>query len=536
MRRDLVVALALLGACRSRSDEPAPTPSRAVRTADPAAAGSTIAKRDYIGPDACGECHAEQHAQWATSLHPVMNQLAQGDAVIGDFGGAVVRYAGGEVKLDRDAKGFTMTLVKGERTVRYRVTRTIGKRSLQEYVGTEEPGGTEEVRLPFGWWPKRGGWYPQPYFDPWLAEDDVDVYTPVREPWAERCPWCHSTYAFEQRIARASAHPVGHGFEQQLVAPPGTDRLVIDQQVTVGISCESCHLGGRAHAAGAPIHFVPQGAETRPGAAKPSTFASERASAAIVNTVCAQCHSGPSPRLADGTALRNSSEALDLAASPCTTARCTDCHDPHRGGFDERRAIAACTTCHPAFADPASARLHAGHEAGTTCLDCHMPKIVMGIDRFVRTHRISSPTDPRVLATAGPNACNLCHLDRSIAWTVGELRREFEVRLDPQGWKAYADLDMAVGEVWLTHVEPALRLIAAAAYARSPLGASMMPELLRGLSDPLAHVRSWTLLAIEELLHRRITDAEFDPRASAEQRARQIVHLRAAPLRSTGAR
>jgi hypothetical protein len=420
-----------------------------------------------------------------------------------------------------------MTLAKDERTVRYRVTRTIGKRSLQEYVGVEEPGGIEPVRLPFGWWPKRGGWYPQPYFDPWLVEDKVDVYAPVREPWSERCPWCHSTYAFEQRIARAALRPVGHGFEQQFIADPGSEKLGISAQITVGISCESCHLGGRAHAAGAPIHFVPQGAQARPGAAIPTTFARERADAAIVNTVCAQCHSGPSPRLADGTALRNSSEAIDLAASACTTARCTDCHDPHRGGFDEKRAIAACTTCHPALADPA----HAGHEAGTTCLDCHMPKVVMGIDRFVRTHRISSPTDPRVLATAGPNACNLCHLDRSIAWTVAELRREFEVRLDPQRWKGYGDPDAAVGEVWLTSTEPALRLIAAAAYARSPLGAAMVPELVRGLADPLAHVRAWTVFALEEVLHRRITDAEFDPRATPEQRARQIVRMRAAPLR-----
>ena len=557
----MLVGLAVPAGCRGRGDAPgsgsgpgsgpgsAAAPVR-TRLPNPAAAGSTIARRDYIGPAACGECHPDQHAQWATSLHPVMNQLARGDAVIGDFAGVVVRYAGGEVRFDRDTKmGYTMTLAKGARTVRYRVTRTIGRRSLQEYVGIEAPAdGAEasgaEVRLPFGWWPKRGGWYPQPYFDPWLPEDQVDVYAPVRESWAERCPWCHSTYAFEQRIARASARPVGHGFEQQFVAEagprmegagvtpaPGIDRLAVEQQVTVGISCESCHLGGRAHAAGAPIHFVPHGAEPRPGAAVPTTFARERADAAIVNTVCAQCHSGPSPRLADGTALRNSSEALDLAASPCATARCVDCHDPHRGGFDELRAIAACTGCHDALADPASARTHAGHAPATTCLDCHMPRLVMGIDRFVRTHRISSPTDPRVLASAGPNACNLCHLDRSIAWTVDELRTQFEVRLDPRGWKSYGHPEAAVGEVWLGSAEPALRLIAAAAYARSPLGAFMVPELVRGLADPLAHVRTWTLLALEQLLHRRISDAEFDPRAPPEERARQLERLRLRPAR-----
>src|SRR5665647_2484553 len=140
MRRDLVLAFGLLAACR-RSDEPAPAPApapHAARVPNPAAGGSTITRADYIGPAACGECHPDQLTQWATSLHPVMNQRPQRDAVIGAFGGTVVRYAGGEARFDGDAKaGYTMALTKAGRTVRYRVTRTIGKRYLQEYVGVE---------------------------------------------------------------------------------------------------------------------------------------------------------------------------------------------------------------------------------------------------------------------------------------------------------------------------------------------------------------------------------------------------------------
>ncbi|MDX2094057.1 MAG: ammonia-forming cytochrome c nitrite reductase subunit c552 [Kofleriaceae bacterium] len=488
------------------------------------AAGSTIAAADYIGPDTCGECHPDQHAQWSRSLHRVMNQRAeQVDAVIGDFDNAVVRYAGGEARFARDGSAYTMTLARDGRTVRYRVTRTIGHRGLQEYVGVEEGGSGTEVRLPFGWWPKRAGWFPQPYFDPWFAkETDFDAYAPVREPWAERCPWCHSTYPFEQRIARANARDVGHGMEQFFIAAPGPDRLATETQVTVGISCESCHLGGRGHAKGAAIHLVPEGAAPRAGAPVPTTFTAERRDPAVVNTVCAQCHSGPSPRLPDGTALRNSSEALDLAASACTTARCIDCHDPHTGGSAEARAIAACTGCHPAFADPS----HGGH-AAASCLDCHMPRMVMGIDRVVRTHRISSPTNPAMLGVAAPNACNLCHVDRSIVWTVDELAHRYEVRLDPRGWNAYGDLELPVGEVWRTSKEPALRLVAADAYARSPLGKLALPALLEGLADPLPHLRAWTLFAVERVLDRRIPLTELDVRASAEVRARQLAKLRA---------
>jgi hypothetical protein len=497
--------LVLVCACSSASDPPPPTKApRGTTTAD-----STVAARDYIGPDACGECHPDQHKAWRASLHSTMNQRAAPAAILGTD--VTLDYAGGTMTFQRASQ--TMTLAKGDRTERYRVTRTIGTRGLQEYVGIAE-GTREEVRLPFAWWPRKSGWYPQPYFDPWLDEAAFDPYARVTEPWAERCPWCHSTYPFAQRIARSAARRVGHGLEQFFESPPAGDRLAVDQQVSVGISCESCHLGGRAHAAGAPIHFIPVGAPAVDGAPRPTTFAAERADPAIVNRVCAQCHSGPSPRFPDGSATRNSSEALDLAASACT-ARCVDCHDPHRADSreDDARAIAACTRCHGKLAGAAHAG--PGHDK-TSCLDCHMPKIVMGIDRHVRTHRIGSPTDRRMLGAAGPNACNLCHLDRSIKWTTDALLERYFVKRDPVG-----PYSASVGETWLASKEPAIRLIGAAAYARSPLGRPAVPALARLLDDPRAYVRVWVAFALEDILG----PIDYDPRAPTAVRHEQAMRL-----------
>src|SRR5439155_26597678 len=139
-----------------------------------------------------------------------------------------------------------------------------------------------------------------------LAESKFDACAPIAQPWAARGPWCHSPYPFAQRIARSDTLGIGHGHEQAVTLDqPGSDVLALDEQVTVGISCESCHLGGRVHAAGGPIHLVPHGVAA--SALPDEPFAAERADARIVNQTCAQCHSGPSPRLADGTALRNSS-------------------------------------------------------------------------------------------------------------------------------------------------------------------------------------------------------------------------------------
>ena len=454
--------------------------------------GSTITSRDYVGPARCGECHADEHARWSQSLHRVMNaRVADPGAVIGDFTGATIAYDGGTARFSRDGDAYTMTLAKRGREVRYRVTRTIGRRGLQEYVGVGDDG--VEVRLPFGWWPRYGGWAPQAAFDAWL-DGSFDAYAPVHEPWAERCPWCHSTYPFEQRIARASGERrTGHGLEQFFVAAPAGDRLDVAAQVTTGISCESCHLGGRDHVAGGPSPLVPRGAEPRPGAPVATRFADERRDPTIVNGTCAQCHSGPSPRLADGTSLRNSSESLDLGRAPCSGITCIDCHDPHRADTraadTDTRAVAACVRCHDRFADPATAKVHAGHDA-VGCLDCHMPRVVMGIDRYVRTHRISSPHQ-----TPEINACNLCHLDRSFDWARATLADRFGVRAGMSGVHE-------AGRAWLDSKHPAIRLIAAAAYARSPLGVDERSRITAGLVDPLPYVRAWTRFALDSLENR----------------------------------
>jgi hypothetical protein len=500
-------------------------------SADTNADGSNIARADYIGPNACGECHSEQYAAWSKSLHRVMNARPEDDgAVIGDFGGATLAYAGGEARFTREGRTYYVTTARGAEIVRYRVTRTIGRRGLQEYVGIAD-GRTEEVRIPFGWWPRGGGWFPQPYFDPWLGEESAfDAYAEVEDPWAERCPWCHSTYPFVQRIARVSMpHGAGMGLERLFTSTAGSERLATAEQVTIGISCESCHLGGRVHAAAGErsgIHFVPQGAMRLPDTpALPDRFADERKDAYVVNAVCAQCHTGASPRLADGGAVRNSSEVLDLVASSCRGVKCTDCHDPHRADSraDDQRSIAACTRCHARFAGAEAARRHAGdgHDHAT-CLDCHMPRIVMGIDRFVRTHRISSPRDQRQYVEGATNACNLCHLDRTLQWTVDALRDNWRVGITPRG-----QLDVPAGKLWLDSPRSELRILVAHAYTHTSLAKAALLDLARGLADPLPYVRTWTKFAVEDILGRRLGLQELDPRAPADVRARQLEALKA---------
>jgi hypothetical protein len=50
-----------------------------------------------------------------------------------------------------------------------------------------------------------------------------------------------------------------------------------------------------------------------------------------------------------------------------------------------------------------------------------MPYTTYGLLRAQRSHRISSPSIAATVDTGRPNACNGCHLDRTLAWSADKL-------------------------------------------------------------------------------------------------------------------
>jgi formate-dependent nitrite reductase cytochrome c552 subunit len=77
---------------------------------------------------------------------------------------------------------------------------------------------------------------------------------------------------------------------------------------------------------------------------------------------------------------------------------------------------AACTQCHGEARFTTRIGEHTFHKvdsSGSECLNCHMPHTTYALLKGIRSHQIESP---RVRASARygvPNACNLCHLDRT---------------------------------------------------------------------------------------------------------------------------
>jgi len=84
----------------------------------------------------------------------------------------------------------------------------------------------------------------------------------------------------------------------------------------------------------------------------------------------------------------------------------------------------ACLQCHTQMQDDAALVAHTHHpvhSAGSRCYNCHMSYTTYGLLKAIRSHTIDSPDVATTLSTGRPNACNQCHLDRTLAWTANSL-------------------------------------------------------------------------------------------------------------------
>ena len=261
--------------------------------------------------------------------------------------------------------------------------------------------------------------------------------------------------------------------------------------------------------------------------------------------MCARCHTEERPTYANGAHTWHSAEFTDAVNGACylsptgsqKTLTCTHCHDPHGPSVkltaaDLKTANQLCISCHEEYREASALAAHTHHEptsTGSNCLDCHMPRITEGLRNVVRSHRITSPTERSMIEKNQPNACNLCHLDKPIDWTINRLREWYG------DGHEYADFELnsnypnragAVGAGWLQGRHQPTRLVGADALARNEL-ASNLPALLAVLAnDDNAEVRRFTQRRIEERLQLRLRDEGYAFYQHQDQRRAVIARIR----------
>ncbi len=506
----------------------------------------------FVGSDRCRACHPSAYASWHRSWHRTMTQKVGPDTTIASFDGRSLPHPDGAHQVERRGDEFWLRMpdanwllaraaagpeaVAAEVPLRWqRALMSTGAHHMQMYWVAAEPG-RRLVAFPFSWSVEAQTW----------VANEATLLRP-REPyvvyaWNEVCLKCHAVAG----------------------APESSASAVETEVAELGIACEACHGPAQAHveAEAAPLrrYLARLRDEPRAEIVNPARLDARRSS-----EICGQCHAasvfadhqawlgrGSGYRagapLADSTrVVRHPLRAdqpwieaiLDedpdylagrfwgdgmirisgrdyngLIESPCAADPkfgCLSCHAMHGDEpEDQLRELARnddnrqCTQCHDQYEDLESLKSHSRHSPagpGSDCVNCHMPHTVYGLTKAIRAHEISSPSVEESERYGRPNACNACHLDRSLAWAAAELER---------GW-AVARPDLAgSGEAraaavdWLVRGDAGQRALAAWAFGWAPSQRSagadwMAPLLIRALTDDYAAVRWIALRSLRTL-------------------------------------
>jgi predicted CXXCH cytochrome family protein len=560
-------------------------PATARDAAAPSGGESNVRPSDYVGPDKCKQCHKENYEGWSHHPHRWMNALAGDATVKGDFSGVSMSFKGGKATFTHEGGAYLMRLERdGVRRV-YRVTQTIGSRFYQYYVGRQVEGPEppshhfyhKDHVLQLGYWLDQKEWVPIVHVG--QEEPDVVRPDPFAPPesgghyaeYASSCNYCHTTFPLGDMFGRGTAQLGAHAPRamhwelEDYLAEARPDQLpAVSEMVrgaarenpmmhweapefaaTLGVSCEACHLGAREHV------------ESK-GAIKPKFFPSSPYLAVEtggkdvdygrthdnVNWACGRCHTGPRPSFAAGMSTWNSVEYSDAVRGGCySKLNCVDCHNPHQAlgrewSHTPDQDDAVCLKCHDQF-EPAAARTQHTHHPmgsdGSRCLNCHMPHLNEGLQDVVRTHMIYSPTRPDMIYAGQPNACNLCHTDKPIDWTLGRLKDWYgKTYDDAKIAAAYRERDRPAALGWLHGDNESVRLVAADALTRAH-DVKALPDLLEALDDSFLLNRQFAAKELKERMGVNADDFGYRFYMSSQERRKPLADLKAKWLPAGGA-
>jgi predicted CXXCH cytochrome family protein len=489
----------------------------------------------YVNSAACKDCHPKQYETWWSSYHRQMTQVMNTNTVKADFNNVAMDSGPARFTLHEslnhywvDIQGIeaikAAQLTNGPPPVPLRLPMQMMTGSHRFQVFWMPTGhGNQQIGFPFTWLVGEKHWVSRN--DAFIRDPNVEQRP---EQWNRVCIRCHTTGARPIRIE---------------------EKQMYDTHVAeFGIACEACHGPGETHVAleKKHRHDVVASNLPRPEIVQPAHLDHVRSS-----QVCGFCHSmkwyvetedwykngftyrpgddleqttpiiratklAEEPFLtnllakhpdnlegsfwSDGMVRVTGREFNGLIESKCYQKgdlSCVTCHSMHKSNPDKQikegmNGNEACYICHQEYRkNLAQHTHHAADSSGSLCYNCHMPYTSYGLLRGVRSHLIDRPTVLSTLKTGRPNACNLCHLDKTLQWTAQNL---FQWYRQPVPELADEDQKISATVKLLLSGDAGQRALAAFSMGWEPaLGASgndwEAPLLASGLEDHYAGVR-----------------------------------------------
>ena len=527
---------------------------------------------EYVGSEACRDCHADRHRSWSQTFHRTMTQAATPDSVQGRFDNRALEFQGIVVRpIEHEGRFYFdySDASTGRHINRSRIYRTVGSNRYQQYLTRLDDDETY-VRLHYLWHNEDQRWVHMNAAFLGADNRSFDQHVAI---WNQNCIFCHNTgvqpgllNADDLRARARAGEPVDMAKDTRF-----------DSEVAeLGISCETCHGPGAEHVRRADDFWQRQAMRLLPG--HDTSIVNPVRDPVRGTQVCGQCHAqrvpadagrildwmtdGPDYRpgedlheyvtpirrgliapirgsedmfrnrfWADGTPRLTAYEYQGMRMSEGhrdTDLSCMDCHTMHagdpRGQMTERqRGDAPCLRCHVDYAGDEQLVAHTRHPAdspGSRCYGCHMPQAVYGVMDIHRSHRIESPDAVRDAAAGRPNACLNCHLGQAPGWAADQLTRHWNVPGGPIERLDGADPALAEGATVLFGDPVQKAVIAFRAGQPDHDGGRLetawrVPWLLAAMEDNYPSTRRFAHHSLSALFERWPAPGEIAPAARA---------------------
>jgi predicted CXXCH cytochrome family protein len=385
----------------------------------------------YGGSASCLECHAAQHGAWHGSNHglaerlvdPALDQTAFEPSRSFAHGSQTTSVAWNDGRPTVEANGLD-----GKREA-MPVERVIGHRPLRQYL-VEAPGGRLQT-LEASWDPQTNEWF-NVYGNEDRQPGEWGHWSGRGMTWNTMCGTCHNTRF------RKNYDPDTDGYRSSMAEP------------TVG--CEACHGPMKDH--------VSWQRAWKDSGKKDPTLVKFTPAQHMEN--CAPCHARRGELTGDfvpgdsfwdhfllsivdetdifypdGQVREEDYEYAAFLGSRMHAAgvTCLDCHDPH-AAQPKLQGNDLCMRCHNGtrigspIIDPVAHSFHRPGEAGSRCVDCHMPQTAFMQRHNRHDHGFTTP-DPLLTRQFGiPNACNRCHTDRDADWALDACEKWYGPRMN----------------------------------------------------------------------------------------------------------
>ncbi|MFZ2170315.1 MAG: tetratricopeptide repeat protein [Methylococcaceae bacterium] len=401
-----------------------------------------VANKEYVGANACKQCHQAEFEAWQGSHHDLAMQEANAQTVLGDFENAKFKH--GDVEstfFTREGKFMVRTEGPDGKLTDYPITYTFGVTPLQQYLIAFPGGRYQALSIAWDSRPKAEGGQRWFHLYPKEKMDHTDQlhWTGRYQNWNMECAECHSTNLKKGYDAASDSYKTTFN--------------------EINVACESCHGPASQHVEWAKQAQLPYSYNDKGLAVKLKSnwqeawkfpvsgalFAHREQSAGdeLMNT-CWACHARRSTLVEGslpGLPLEDTHHPA-LLTQPAYYAdgqqrdedytwgsfrqskmfqkgvTCMDCHEPHALKL-RAEGNALCTRCHNAAKfDTGKHHFHKQDSLGAQCMDCHAPEQNYMVIDGRHDHSFRLPRPDLSTTLGSPNACTQCHQKRKPEWAA----------------------------------------------------------------------------------------------------------------------